>query len=106
MTSNPGVSEMVERCALGVYAYLAAQSPTQGETWENIYPEAREQIRCIARAAIEAMAEPTEAMVMAGYEADNGCHADEYPRPNGVKNIYRAAIDAALNPPETDHVVT
>jgi len=45
----------------------------------------------LARAAIEAMREPTEAMVDAGYEAGGYT-----PDPSNIEGAWRAMIDAAL----------
>lgn len=52
-----------------------------------------------ARAAIEAMREPTDAMVMASVDADHTLEAieDRPDYPESCANIYRAMIDAALN---------
>lgn len=47
----------------------------------------------LARAAIDAMREPTEEMVWAGFEhTGDPCWQDD------VKKAYRAMIDTALNP--------
>ena len=74
------MSEMVERVAesLFVQHYFPAPALWVGE------PEQRKQFyRDMARAAIEAMREPTEAMATVGWEE---------PRPHSNHAIYRDAL--------------
>lgn len=75
-------SEMVDRVAA---AWMLAEI---GVRWEDAYDGARERYRSWARKAVEAMREPTAAMVEA-----NGCC--ELTREQ-VAEGWRAMIDAAL----------
>ena len=70
------MSEMIERLARAIEA-------------ESNYVISQHHAKALARVAIEAMREPTEAMLStSGYQ-----DADE---------VWRDMIDAALAPPETD----
>lgn len=105
--------EMVQRVAKAVYAMMVAKdpNPTRGETWDSIYPDVQEGLRDIARAAIAAMREPTEAMMEA--MQDSGVFAEvngiisfcaaRGSHPGGLKKApmpaaYTIMIDAALGP--------
>jgi hypothetical protein len=95
---------MVERGALAIYALMKSHdpTPTEGETWENIYPDARDNLRTIVRTVIEAMREPSEGMLEAGAkqrvtiqignQAMSGA-IGEWP----ARNAYSAMIDEALS---------
>jgi len=72
------MSEMVERVARALSGWLHG-SPS----WESCFP--------MARAAIEAMREPTEAMVWAGRADHLTVDGEEWSKP-----IWQAMIDAAL----------
>lgn len=59
--------------------------------WEQSTDETREAWRGIARAVLDAIREPSDAML------DAACRADGLPRPNPAALIYwQAMIDAAL----------
>lgn len=61
MTSTPDLQGeiMIERVARAIYTHSASH----GFTWETTAPAIRQNCRGEARAAIEAMREPTKAMV-------------------------------------------
>jgi hypothetical protein len=91
------MSEMVERVAKAMAArrflyagievdQIVINDDNERVPYWTLYAE-------VARAAIEAMREPTEAMIEAGQEEDLG-------RTESVGMIYTAMIDAALAPPE------
>ena len=79
------VESMIERVARAI-----CKSQTQTDrTWEAFLPE--------ATAAIEAMREPTDAMVMAAEWAEPEYREDDMDVGATYKAEWRAAIDAALN---------
>ena len=79
------MSEMVERVATAIQRTFKERGALQ---------PSMQEARVMARAAIEAMREPTEEMVDAGFPAINN-----YPAPyNQMKFGYQAMIDAALQP--------
>lgn len=80
------MSEMIERVARA----MRDADYRHGVLWEEYKP--------LARAAIKAMREPTEAMVEAGINALCDCEAPVpiSGRREVVTAIYRAKIDAAL----------
>lgn len=97
-------SEMVERCARAMYEALWA-SPSS-EAWveedppmlDAVVVDGNIDLFALARAAIAAMREPDMDMVQAGaYVGPDTNHGvfccDE------AEEVYRAMIDAALNPP-------
>lgn len=73
------MSEMVERVARAVAEFNEF-------SWEHC---AQSHWIDLARAAIEAMREPTEEMIRVGVKYDHECAEAD--------GIYRAMIDAALN---------
>ncbi len=75
---------MVEKVARTIHAKRRA--PDDNKHWFHEDPELCDLSRQLARAAIEAMREPTEEMRMA---AGDG--------PNTSARVYQAMIDAALN---------
>lgn len=78
------MSEMVERVARAIYF----RGDDQGDTaWHHCQLWHRDVAREQARAAIEAMREPTEAMVKAAYGRE---------RTGTERGNWRAMIDAAL----------
>lgn len=70
----------------------------EGKDWdERIHNTVTMILRLAVRAALEALREPTEAMVEAmwvGNACDDDIRASDFPR------MFTAAIDAALEPPE------
>ncbi len=83
------MSEMVESVAKAM-----AEQGQAHTKWEDCAETFREKMRAQARAAIEAMREPTPAMVDAGYEADNG--EDRHLGERGARDCWRLMVDAAL----------
>lgn len=75
------MSEMIERVAEAIMGAVF-----------NKAMDADPRSRMMARAAIEAMHEPTEAMAIAGKENNFGYYPNE---------AWRAMIDAALTPPSS-----
>ena len=71
-----GTGEMIERVARKLFdernrIWLGAGgNPDHYVSWEAENDDFREQLRQEARTVIEAMREPTEAMALAGIEAD------------------------------------
>jgi hypothetical protein len=91
------MSEMIERVAMGIHAQRANSRLTK---WEDCSEEYRNGTRRDARAAIEAMREPTDEMQSAGYlNAEHSIEAvgDLAPAPESQPRlIWQAMIDAAL----------
>lgn len=98
-----GVSEMMERVARAIgeqqSARMAARYPTRfcysGATWEQLSEGSKEDARLTARAAIEAMREPTKAMT------DHfGDWMGDKPKDHEIaRELWREAIDLALGVP-------
>ncbi|WNV09937.1 hypothetical protein [Tardiphaga sp. 709] len=78
------MSEMIERVAKAIYDAFATVGDYENPT--------KEDIKNAARAAIEAMREPTEAMDAAAYAADG----TNMPLAITYKEAWQAMIDAAL----------
>lgn len=93
------MSEMVDLVASVMLLQVGidpeiAQRVAAGE-FVSVYPESMwDDLRGVARVVIEAMREPTKAMVLAGDEAgiSDGAHDCEVP----MADIYRAMLDEAL----------
>ena len=92
------MSEMVERVAKAIFDaefdFLGIESPWPDADQVRMIAEMRtpDDFRMVARAAIKAMMEPTEAMDSAGY-------TDIYVAPDKTcKKIYQDMINAALKP--------
>ena len=84
------MSEMVERVARSLYHAHSRNKP-----YDILQPEFQRQYEKQARAAIEAMREPTEAMEEAGFQAGHEGDGEwEYASP---ASTYTAMIDAALS---------
>jgi hypothetical protein len=92
------MSEMIERVSRAVFPneWLALD---RGDIWKHVVDDVRADLLNRGRAAIEAMREPTEAMVKAG---DQKNHEDALIEAgcinitNELPAIYDAMIDAAL----------
>ena len=92
MPDNRETNEMIERVAKAIYdAHVSRQPrPEDWDRWRELIAGGHqgrhrvEDTRALARAAIEAMREPTEAMKDAGYEHGS----------RGL--VWRAMIDTAL----------
>ena len=83
------MNEMIERVARAM-----AEADVHNTAWKLYVRE--------ARAAIEAMREPTEEMFVAAYAVNGGKWTDdEYEPP--PKICWSAMIDAALKPHPSDH---
>lgn len=100
---------MVEKVARAIgeqqSARMAARYPARfcysGATWEQLSDGSKEDARLTARAAIEAMREPTEAMIYAGLHerAEIIRHADtpwDFRIANSDAHVWRAMLTAAL----------
>jgi hypothetical protein len=84
------MSEMIDRVAKAICG-------ASGMRWDDMLSGARDQFRRDARAAIEAMREPTEAMVKAAQE-ETYCHSWSS-RGEHIEDpevAWTAMIDAAL----------
>lgn len=81
------MSEITERVARALFKMFRSVPP-QGEAWRDYLED--------AKTVIEAMREPTEAMVLAGYDTGSPGFCDE-PGENGTPaEVWDAMIDAAL----------
>ncbi len=85
------MSEMVERVA---YAIAKAEQPNMGLSWCMNAPN-RERCCVLARAAIEAMREPAEAMVEKGSETMDG-DDNFYIGTRAAKEAWQAMINEAM----------
>jgi hypothetical protein len=114
------MSEMVERVARAIIEMLnKIDGDPNATAWDNASQEMKEGMYPLARAAIEAMREPTDDMLIAGVGAGydenrpfaerikdrtEGSASSLVTAGNGA--IYRAAyeamIDAALSPSKTE----
>jgi len=84
------MTDMVERVARACHAAIEATLPARcHQRWEDITLLAREAMFVRARAAIEAMREPTTEMLWA-YELPNI-------GPDEIRECWQAMIDAALS---------
>lgn len=91
MSTENGKSEMVERVAKAIWSdYWDGE----GCSWAEMEESARQTALSMARAAIEAMREPNEAMIGMGMEADHRRRPGST-RPSAADAIWRAMIDAA-----------
>ena len=90
------MSEMVERVARAIWQESVGRADWY--KWETFRPDAWG--RCLsmaqARAAIEAMREPTEAMIEAARNEDDPGFCDEPGFAAPHKDAWQAMIDAAL----------
>ncbi len=102
------MSDMIERVARAMHEELAGGDPDElihhpaQNSWEQPTRKRWEQWEDAARAAIEAMREPTEAMKLAGCKHDDPLGelvdwrgADTTTR-EAVGGVFTAMIDAAL----------
>lgn len=81
--------EMVERVARRLWHLK------YGTNWDDYHEDARAEFRQQARAAIEAMREPTETMIAAAWTERSSL--DEAPTPGATfKLLWQAMIDEAL----------
>ena len=78
------MSEMIERVAKAIHHYR----PNRVEPWERCVESYKKELRMQAKAAIEAMREPTNKMVKP--------YIDAYYRDEDMKTAWREMIDAAL----------
>lgn len=88
------VESMVEGVARAIY-----EVPGRGYEWSNAEEPERKHALKYARAAIEAMREPTDAMmdVMNDVVIDGPDYVDFYPSMADCASLWTAGIDAALN---------
>lgn len=84
------MSEMVERVARAIQA---SRGPK--ENWERADPATRDLWLADARAAIAAMREPTESMVVDGFEAMKGDWQSCRQAADDARSCWRKMIDAA-----------
>lgn len=93
-----GAVDMVEKVARAIVGAMYHPQPDMsGDIWKAVSPRHRRDATDAARAAIEAMREPTEAMKDAGsyfdHDGDGGISAYE------AADVWSGMIDAALNTP-------
>jgi hypothetical protein len=88
------MGEMIERVARAIFAgadkppsWLMGRNP---DDWDALSPSERAQFEKCARAAIEAMMEPSRAMCAAGWEAAT------WTIPHEIPTIFEAMITAVL----------
>ena len=92
-------NEMIERVAKAIYDAHVSRQPRPADwlSWGELIAQGHqgrhrvEDTRALARAAIEAMREPSEAMIDAGYEYKG--------RGNTTEAVWRAMVAAALQEP-------
>lgn len=82
------MSEMVERVAAAM-----VDADFDVDSWRHVDENMKDRLRAMARAAIAAMREPTEAMVASGL-AENGRGAGTYE--DYTLDAWQAMIDEAL----------
>lgn len=94
---------MIERVARAMFAKLIADDDAyalaRGDGPENITLDGSFDLRVLARAAIEAMREPTEAMAGAPYDANVRILTEAGAEPildDAAREVWQAMIDAAL----------
>ena len=90
-------SEMVERVARAIWDARESSFPARLRV--RFEDRLTSEVFDMARAAIEAMREPTEAMMVAGGKVDVGhawCAAGERIVDDSAGDVYRGMIDAAL----------
>lgn len=102
-----GVPEMIERVAQAIHAGIQDAAERELTARGSVYPkplafgdlsgEVRDGYRATARAAIEAMREPTEMMVDAGTPYSGWSDRDGLR--DGAREGFRVMIDAALKAP-------
>lgn len=84
------VSKMVERVAMAMTSLAVAGG--YKTRWEVMDDEGREAARALARAAIDAMREPTDEMVNAAYSGSDFQAASE----SDIRSGWRSMINEAL----------
>lgn len=91
------MNEMIERAARASFAYWKQQNSI-ASNFEDLNPVELEFAYGHARAVIETLREPTEAMMDAGYNHPLAKHADTLQdmRRQNAKNFLNAMIDVAL----------
>lgn len=82
------MTEMIERVAAAIYAVQPHLNTGKPVPWLELIGPLREKSIELARAAIEAMREPTDEMADAVDETDTG-----------IESAWRCMIDAALTSP-------
>ena len=89
---------MIERVARAIYA-CRCRTANVSPDWDGMSVADRAQIKLEARVAIEAMREPTEEMLLAGWvraDAEWIGGARDLPQPE-IARLWDALIDAALS---------
>lgn len=94
------MSGMVERVARAVLAFMVEEDPST-TSWDNAPVQGREGLMRLARVAIKAMREPTEAMIDAvdvsgETDAGGGNNATYLVGKEEAAAVWRAMIDEAL----------
>ena len=98
------MSEMIDRVAEALaQSFRDTVAKVSGQSWEEtgVTLPSREVFERYARAAIEAMREPTEAMVQSGCVWFRQYDPDFDPLSDNINNAWQAMIDAALNPTQS-----
>lgn len=91
------MSEMVERVAKAIVARIDVMDGC-GSTWDAAPASAKEEAFIIARAAIEAMREPTEPMIQRGWELLRGNLRPDEIYPHMIDEALRHAVSAQKEP--------
>lgn len=105
------IVEKVARAILAAHDWTIDNQPGEKTGWEAMQPDWQDAYRAMARGAIEAMREPTEAMVTAAAKSLYGAEDDVYaPRftelrekdrdrfRDDARYALKAGIDTALKP--------
>lgn len=90
------MSEMVDRVARAIFVAMGGHA----DEWLMYDDDVRDEYRAPARAAVEAMREPTEDMLDVGYENNGFIIYQLGPQRFGAGDAYRSMIDTALGQPE------
>lgn len=91
------MTDLIETVAKAICRTVPGTGNVDEHFIEKMYPRTRSMWLDIARAAITAMREPTEAMIDAGLDEDGGGHDDPANRAIQAR-AFTAMIDAALAP--------
>lgn len=91
------MNEWIDRVARAIQA---SRGPR--ETWDHVSDQTRDLRRSDARAAIAAMREPSETMVVDGFEAMKGDWQMCRDAADDARRCWAAMIDAALQKEEAE----
>lgn len=89
------MSEVLERVAQIIFDACSGKRAQNGDGWETMADNyERNAYRATARAALEALREPTPAMIEAFWTGMDG----HYPTSENIPKCWQAMLDEALRP--------